>query len=154
MLKYIPGPSCTSLSQWVIMLLDNGLLWFPPISPRPPPPTLTCLEKLVECLFLFPNESFHHVCIPHTSPISLTNCITQQYVLLMTQIVNRIHIAAELYEFRTGSNLLKCRHQLRHQCSGAPNGSVPQNICSSGKFLLAGRFGKIICPWKESVVGK
>ena len=26
--------------------------------------------------------------------------------------------------------------------SGAPNGSVPQNICSSGKFLLAGRFGK------------
>ena len=26
--------------------------------------------------------------------------------------------------------------------SGAPNGSVPQNICSSGQFLLAGRFGK------------
>ena len=26
--------------------------------------------------------------------------------------------------------------------TGAPNGSVPQNICSSGKFLLAGRFGK------------
>ena len=26
--------------------------------------------------------------------------------------------------------------------SGAPNGSVPQNICSSGKFLLAGRFGR------------
>ena len=23
--------------------------------------------------------------------------------------------------------------------SGAPNGSVPQNICSSGTFLLAGR---------------
>ena len=26
--------------------------------------------------------------------------------------------------------------------SGAPNGPVPQNICSTGKFLLAGRFGK------------
>ena len=26
--------------------------------------------------------------------------------------------------------------------SGAPNGSVSQIICSSGKFLLAGRFGK------------
>ena len=25
---------------------------------------------------------------------------------------------------------------------GAPNGSVSQIICSSGKFLLAGRFGK------------
>ena len=37
--------------------------------------------------------------------------------------------------------------------SGAPNGSVPQNICSSGQFLLAGRFGKsnmsleIKCCW-------
>ena len=27
--------------------------------------------------------------------------------------------------------------------SGAPNGSVPQNICSSGQVLLAGKFGKI-----------
>ena len=26
--------------------------------------------------------------------------------------------------------------------SGAPNGSVPQNICSSGQYLLAGRFEK------------
>ena len=26
-----------------------------------------------------------------------------------------------------------------HQLTGAPNGSVSQNICSSGKFLLAGR---------------
>ena len=26
--------------------------------------------------------------------------------------------------------------------SGAPNGSVPQNICSSGTFLLAGRCGR------------
>ena len=25
------------------------------------------------------------------------------------------------------------------QATGAPNGSVPQNICSTGKFLLAGR---------------
>ena len=35
--------------------------------------------------------------------------------------------------------------------SGAPNGSVPQNICSSGTFLLAGRNNS---PWKESVAGK
>ena len=33
--------------------------------------------------------------------------------------------------------------------AGAPNGCVPQNICSSGKFLLAGR-----CPWKERVAGQ
>ena len=26
--------------------------------------------------------------------------------------------------------------------SGAPNGSAPQNICYSSKFLLAGRFGR------------
>ena len=26
--------------------------------------------------------------------------------------------------------------------TGALNGSVPQNICSSGNFLLAGRFGR------------
>ena len=32
--------------------------------------------------------------------------------------------------------------QLVVACSGAPNGSVPQNICSSCKFLLAGRFGQ------------
>ena len=38
--------------------------------------------------------------------------------------------------------------------SGAPNGSVPQNICSSGTFLLAGRCGRNNSPWKESVVGK
>jgi len=39
--------------------------------------------------------------------------------------------------------------------SGAANGSVPENICSSGKFLLAGRCGKkIICPWKAIVVSK
>ena len=29
--------------------------------------------------------------------------------------------------------------------SGAPNGSFPQNICSSGKSLLAGRFGNNMC---------
>ena len=36
--------------------------------------------------------------------------------------------------------------------TSAPNGCVPQtfkSICSSGKFLLAGR-----CPWKESVAGQ
>ena len=38
--------------------------------------------------------------------------------------------------------------------SGAPNGSVPQNICSSCQFLLAGRCGRNNSPWKESVVGK
>ena len=37
---------------------------------------------------------------------------------------------------------------------GAPNGSVPQNICSSGTFLLAGRCGRNNSPWKESVAGK
>ena len=38
--------------------------------------------------------------------------------------------------------------------AGAPNGSVPQNICSSCKFLLAGRCGTNNSPWKESVAGK
>ena len=38
--------------------------------------------------------------------------------------------------------------------TGAPNGSVHQNICSSGTFLLAGRCGKNSSPWKESVAGK
>ena len=37
----------------------------------------------------------------------------------------------------------------------APSGSVPQTICSSGKFLLAGRCGRNDqCPWKDSVAGK
>ena len=40
------------------------------------------------------------------------------------------------------------------QQTGAPNGSVPQNICSSCKFLLAGRCGRNNSPWKESVAGK
>ena len=38
--------------------------------------------------------------------------------------------------------------------TGAPNGSVPQNICSSCKVLLAGRCGRNNSPWKESVAGK
>ena len=38
--------------------------------------------------------------------------------------------------------------------TGAPNGSVPQNICSSGTFLLAGRCERNNSPWKESVAGK
>ena len=33
-------------------------------------------------------------------------------------------------------------YALTYLYSGAPNGSVPQNICSSCKFLLAGRFGQ------------
>ena len=41
-----------------------------------------------------------------------------------------------------------------HNYTGAPNGSVPQNICSSCKFLLAGRCGRNNSPWKESVAGK
>ena len=37
----------------------------------------------------------------------------------------------------------------------APNGFVPQNICSSGNFLLAGRFGKNNMSLKgEIVAGK
>ena len=40
------------------------------------------------------------------------------------------------------------------ELTGAPNGSVPQNICSSGTFLLAGRCGRNNSPWKESVAGK
>ena len=38
--------------------------------------------------------------------------------------------------------------------AGAPNGSVPQSICSSGTFLLAGRCERNNSPWKESVAGK
>ena len=41
-----------------------------------------------------------------------------------------------------------------HAPTGAPNGSVPQNICSSCKFLLAGRCGRNNSPLKESVAGK
>ena len=40
------------------------------------------------------------------------------------------------------------------QFAGAPDGSVPQNVCSSGTFLLAGRCGRNNSPWKESVAGK
>ena len=54
-----------------------------------------------------------------------------------------------------------CRHgrqnlrQLKKDdFTGAPNGSVPQNICSIGTFLLAGRCGRNNSPWKESVAGK
>ena len=43
---------------------------------------------------------------------------------------------------------------LNKNWAGAPNGSVPQNICSSGTFLLAGRCGRNNIPWKESVAGK
>ena len=35
--------------------------------------------------------------------------------------------------------------------TGAPTGSVPQNICSSGTFLLGGKCGRNNSPWKESV---
>ena len=42
----------------------------------------------------------------------------------------------------------------RDNYPGAPNGSVPRNICSSGTFLLAGRCGRNNSPWKESVAGE
>ena len=38
--------------------------------------------------------------------------------------------------------------------TGAPNGSVPQNICSSCKFLLAGRCGEIIVLGRKVLLGK
>ena len=38
--------------------------------------------------------------------------------------------------------------------SGAPNGSVPQNICSSGQFLLAGRCGRMALGKKQYVLGR
>ena len=38
--------------------------------------------------------------------------------------------------------------------AGAPNGSVPQNICSSCKFLLAGRCGEIIVLGRKVLLGK
>ena len=36
--------------------------------------------------------------------------------------------------------------------SGAPNGSVPQNICSSGTFLLAGRLWEALGDVEEKIV--
>ena len=52
--------------------------------------------------------------------------------------------------------ILRLSFLVRFNCiyTGAPNGSVHQNICSSGKFLLAGRCGRNNSPWKESVAGK
>ena len=41
-----------------------------------------------------------------------------------------------------------------NESTGAPNGSVPQNICSSCKCLLAERCGRNNSPWKEGVAGK
>ena len=53
-----------------------------------------------------------------------------------------------------GNSLHASQLQSTQQTStGAPNGSVPQNICSSGTFLLAGRCGRNNSPWKESVAG-
>ena len=45
-------------------------------------------------------------------------------------------------------------YKQQQQNTGAPNGSVPQNICSSGTFLPAGRCERNNSPWKESVAGK
>ena len=54
----------------------------------------------------------------------------------------------------TYSSHLQIRQGISSLLTGAPNGSVPQNICSSCKFLLAGRCGRNNSPWKESVAGK
>ena len=50
------------------------------------------------------------------------------------------------------NHIVNCSDGIKY--TGAPNGSVPQNICSSCKFLLAGRCGRNNSPWKESVAGK
>ena len=55
--------------------------------------------------------------------------------LLMHKMVNAMIIKHSLPSLYVTVRTEKSR-------SGAPNGSVPQNICSSGKFLLAGRFGQ------------
>ena len=47
----------------------------------------------------------------------------------------------------------KAKKEARRE-TGVPNGSVPQNICSSGTFLLAGRCERNNSPWKKSVAGK
>ena len=39
-------------------------------------------------------------------------------------------------------NKMKFERKSSLEYSGAPNGSVPQNICSSDNLLLAGRIGK------------
>ena len=71
--------------------------------------------------------------------------------------------AISKYEHRQTSALLRNIRNIRiciekkifkPLYTGAPNGSVPQNICSSGTFLLAGRCGRNTSPWKESVAGK
>ena len=57
--------------------------------------------------------------------------------------ITRFHgscIPQELYV--TNWEAYKALRDIKTEKAGAPNGSVPQNICSSGKFLLAGRFGQ------------
>ena len=46
------------------------------------------------------------------------------------------------------TNLRLIVHTVPARKSGAPNGSVPQNICSAGNFFLAGRFGKNNMPFE------
>ena len=41
-------------------------------------------------------------------------------------------------QLETVIKIFNKRNLLLFELTGAPNGSVPQNICSSGKFLLAG----------------
>ena len=47
-------------------------------------------------------------------------------------------ITLKFGEDLSGTNVILVSKQL----AAAPNGSVPQNICCLGKFLLAGSFGK------------
>ena len=54
----------------------------------------------------------------------------------------------KLLGFRTNLSLIAIRFNHLHVCPSVPsfqvksNGSVPQNVCSCGKFLLAGRCGR------------
>ena len=65
---------------------------------------------------------------------------------------------AETYEKQCGILCyLRTRLARLSRCalvSGAPSGSVSQNICSSCKVLLTGRCGRNNSPCKESVAGK
>ena len=62
---------------------------------------------------------------------------------------------SKVKESVNGNMLIDSHRSLNYNAyTGAPNGSVPQNICSSGTFLLAGRCGRNKSPWKESVARK
>ena len=83
--------------------------------------------------------------------------------------VSRIHQSACKWQNASETKIFQFRHESgksSHRAfslnkpaepeiySAAPTGSVPQNICSSGTFFLAGRCRKNNSLWKESVAGK